>query len=298
MNILVTLHPGYGIGDAVQMSAVLRHLHKHRPDWEIDYGAEEGKHQVGRGVVRSTFTLKTPLPSERYDAVIQICLYDTWANWEDRPNTRVSAALHECFDLPWDSECGRYMVQVSDTAVGMVRQSSAIYLSGGNAGRRSNCVALHYRGDSSQDRKNLTPAQATDVCDEVRRLGHTPLVLDYRNESLVLAPKVTNPEWGRSAEMQCAVISQCAAFVGIDSGPAKCAAATDTPSLVVWTGHNPAAFFDPAPNVTHLVPARYRGLYPECPAPVLRWFEEHSSVRFYGNDPVVSVKEWLREVLR
>ena len=99
--------------------------------------------------------------------------------------------------------------------------------------------------------------------------------------------------------MNCAVIRQCAAFVGIDSGPSKCASSTDTPALVIWTGHHPAPFHDPAENTTHLVPRGYHGLEPVCnDAGVVAWFEAHHLVRQYDRDPVVEVGAWLREVLR
>ena len=55
LNVLISLHRGYGLGDAVQMSAVLRHVVAARPEWHIDYQAEEGRHQVGRGIVDNTF---------------------------------------------------------------------------------------------------------------------------------------------------------------------------------------------------------------------------------------------------
>ncbi len=98
--------------------------------------------------------------------------------------------------------------------------------------------------------------------------------------------------------MNCAIITQCQAFIGIDSGPGKCAGATDTPSLVVWTGHHPAPFYDPCPNVTHLVPMGYHGLEPVChDEKVIQWFEENYMVRKYRDDPVERIKEWLGEVL-
>ena len=115
INVLVSLHRGYGLGDAVQMSSVLRHVARYRSEWTVDYRAEEGKHQVGRGIVANTFAYGEPAPHDHYDAEVDICLYDTWANFGDRPNTRVSSCLHERFGLGWDRECGRYQVNVSQS---------------------------------------------------------------------------------------------------------------------------------------------------------------------------------------
>lgn len=308
MNVLISLHKGYGLGDCVQMSAVLRHVAKYRPHWVVDYVAEEGRHQVGHGIVARTFAYGQRYVSPHYDAEVQICLYDTWANWGDRPNTRVSSCLHERFGLPWDAECGRYQVNVSEAA----RQAATIMTPrrGGQETRRyptsTRWVAVHYQGDSSPGKKNLTHEQAERVCRRVEALGCTPLLVDWRNASpLVDRDQLwttgripPSREWGNNAEMNCAVIANCAAFVGIDSGPSKCASATDTPALVIWTGHHPAPFHDPAPNTTHLVPRGYHGLEPVCgDRGVIDWFERNYSVREYGVDLVDEVGAWLGEVL-
>lgn len=289
-RVLISLHIGYGLGDSTQMSAVLQHVVKAHPHWIIDYRAEEGQHQVGRGIVANTLTYEEPLPSAHYDAEMQIILYDTWYGWHDRPNTRVSSCLHERFGLPWVPECGRYKINVSEEAKRMV----GLLLHG------ERCVAVHYEGESAQDKKNLSHVQADAVCTEIERLGYTPLVLDWRCRSPLHHRKMRAPAaWGCDAEMVCAVIARCKAFVGIDSGPAKCASATNTPTLVVWTGHHPAPFHDPADNTTHLVPTGYHDLQPVCNDPgVVRFFEENYNVVQYRNDPVVGVKAWLSEVLR
>lgn len=315
-NVLISLHKGYGLGDAVQMSAVLRHVVAACPHWIIDYQAEEGKHQVGCGIVAHTY----PYPytgqdtahkyiQPYYDFEIQICLYDTWANWHDRPNTRVSSCLHDKFDLPWLPEYGRYKVEVQPESMDGAR----VLLWGGTEENRqptqeftryrrqtTRYVAIHYQGDSSQTKKNLTHEQTFSICKEIERLGYEPLILDWREQCPIKEyRRLRIPrEWGRDAEMVCAVISQCHAFVGIDSGPSKCASATDTPALVVWTGHHPAPFHDPAPNTTHLVPVGYHGLEPVCNDPgVIKWFEAHHTIRTYDHNLVSPIKEWLREVL-
>jgi hypothetical protein len=276
MNVLISLHKGYGLGDSVQMSAVLRHLVKARPEWKIDYRNE---HNVGRGIVANVLTYDQPLPNKHYEIEVQICLYDTWANWSDRPNTRVSSCLHDRFGLPWDRECGRYQVNIP----------SNLYKTAGqildSVDRDS--VTIHYQGDSSKAKKDLLFSQIADVRDHIVRLGCVPFHMGRHNI------------WGWDAEMNCAVIAQCKAFVGIDSGPSKCASATDTPSLVVWTGHHPAPFHDPADNTTHLVPYNYHGLAPVCnDKKVIEWFEANHKVIQYLDDPVERIKQWLTETLQ
>lgn len=296
MNVLISLYKGYGLGDGCQMSAVLRHVRRYRPHWIIDYQAEAGKECVGRGIAHNVFAYGQPYAHEYYDAEVQIILYDTWANWGDRPNTRVSSCLHERFGLGWDAECGRYEIHIREE---VRRQAREIVPFG--------AVGFHYRGDSSPDRKNLSHTQAEGVVEAILSLGKIPLLIDWRHESPLrrrndiwtTGDHSFSLDWGRDAEKNCAVISQCEAFVGIDSGPGKCASATDTPALIVWTGHHPAPFADPAPNTTHLVPVGYHGLFPVCEdAGVMAFFEQHYHVRQYQGDPVSEIERWLQEVLK
>lgn len=277
LHVLISLHRGYGLGDAVQMSAVLRHVRKYRPHWIVDFQAEKGRHCVGAGIVANTFAYGDPYPSPHYDAEVQICLYDTWCNWHDRPNTRVSSCLHERFGLGWDAECGRYQVNIQNETHKWAKNE--LYA--------ENWVAIHHQGDSSKAKKDLTYEQADEIGYYIRKLGYQPCTLGRHNR------------WGGNAEKNCAIISRCKAFVGIDSGPSKCASATDTPTLVTWTGHHPAPFHDPAPNTTHLVPVGYHGLDPVCNDPdVIRWFEAHHTVWQYRGDPVEEIRAWLKETLR
>jgi hypothetical protein len=299
INVLITLPRGYGMGDACQMSAVLRHVVKYHPHWHVDLQAEAGRYCVGRGIVENVFELgKHPYPDKNYDAEVQLLLYDTWPNFHDRPNTRVSTCLRDRFGLEWDAECGRYEVNVRRD-VWYAVQERVFQWTAKRPKLNTRMVAVHYQGDSSPEKKNLSNAQALAVFTAIRRLGREPFLLDWRGASPIDCPGVRPWQvWGGDAEVNCAVISQCEAFVGIDSGPAKCASATDTPALVVWTGHHPAPFHDPAPNTTHLVPRDYHGLEPVCDDPgVIEWFESHYNVRTYKDDPVEEIESWLRETL-
>ena len=275
VNVLISLHKGYGLGDSVSMSSVLRHVVAARPHWKIDYRAEDGKHQVGRGIVANTFSYdEMKYPSPHYDAEVQLCLFPTYYGWSNRPNTVVATCLHERFGLPWNAWLGRYQVQVSQNAHNWA--VSAV---------PTNAVALHFKGVTAKDKKDLTDEQASAICDHVQSLGYVPYVMD-------------NVPLGYSAEVNCAIIQQCKAFVGIDSGPAKCAGATDTPALVVWTKHHPVQFYDPALNVCHLIPYGCHDNPPVCGAEgVVQFFESNYRYRVYFGDCVPEINMWLSEVL-
>lgn len=281
LNILISLYKGYGLGDAVQMSSVLKHVRKYRPHWIIDYQAQEGQYECGRGIVHNVFPYGiTSYPTPKYDGEVQIKLYDIWANWTDRPNTRVTSALHGVFDIPWDKELARYEVNVSQSvhnwAVKVIPKKS---------------VAYHYEGVTATDKKNLTDEQVIRIREVIQYLGYHPYKMGK------------NIPQGYSAEVNCAIISQCDAFIGIDSGPGKCASATDTPSLIIWTGHHPAAYHDPAPNTTHLVPHNYHSMFPVCNhEEVIQWFEDNYKIRKYDPEDnknlISNVHMWLSEVLK
>lgn len=302
IRVLISLHRGYGLGDAVQMSAVLRHVAKYRPQWRVDFQAEEGYHQVGRGLVENTFAYGGAYPSPHYDAEVQMLLFERFAGWTDRPNTRVSQCLHERFDLPWDEECGRYKVEVRPCSVQAARTLLRCESGKHKVATQFNgrFVAVHYQGNSDPEGKDLTHSQALDICKVIDSLGYVPVILDWREKSPLPYRRLTTPShWGKDAEMVTAVISQCAAFVGIDSGPGKCASATEVPSLIVWTGHHPAVFHDPAPNTTHIVPNNYHHMKPVCGNwDVMDWFEKHYNVRYYKCNPAVRVVNWLMETLK
>ena len=285
INVLVSLHRGYGLGDAVSMSAVLRHVKKYRPHWLFDYQAEEGHHQVGRGIAHNTFAWGQVRESPLYDAEVQITLFDKWHGFTDRPNTQVSVCLKQHFNLDWDDECGRYEVAVSASA----HRSAQEYMHHVTSEytrpyRMSRCVGIHTEGRTAKSMKDLTPIQDEQICDAIRRAGCMPF--SFKNYS-------------GNVEANCALIRQCEAFVGIDSGPAKCASATDTPTLVVWTGHHPAQFHDPAPNTTHLVPTNYHELHPvRGNEKVIMWFLANYKVRHYHIDPIPEIQQWLQETLK
>lgn len=271
MNVLISLYKGYGLGDAVQMSAVLRHIRAYRSDWKIDFQAEKGRETVGYGIVNNIFAYGEPYPSEHYDLDVQIVLYDTRANWLDRPDTRVTSCLHERFGIEWDKRYGRYLINVPLEIQAKVPDLS-------------NYICIHYQGDSDKERKDIS---ITVIKLVTKNMRDTPLILDWRPDSNSIIRGIRSfgfdSELGRDAQWNCAIISKCKAFIGIDSGPGKCASATNTPSLIIWTHHDPAAFHDPAPNTTHLVPASYISS---------KFFQENYKYAHY-TDLVQGILKWI-----
>lgn len=293
MRLLINMHGGYGLGDAVMFSPVLRHLQKHRRNWIVDFLCDPGREATARGLCRNVFTKDTNA-SLTYDREITIALYDTLCGWSDRPNTRVSSVLHEYFGMAWDKSCGSYWVDIHNNVFSEVERWI----------QNRQCVAIHYEGDSAKERKNLTHEQIRPIIEEIKKFGYTPIILDWRNSSpLVDGVTVFSPgrlsvgeQWARSAEHNAAIIEECHAFIGIDSGPGKCASATFTPSLICWTGNHPAMYHDPARNTKHLIPADHARLI-DHNAGALSFFRDNYDFETYQNDLPTKAISWLKRVL-
>ena len=309
LRILLRLHRGYGLGDAVMFSVVLQHLRARRPHWQIDFCAERGKHSAGHGLCERAFAYEDPDPPKAYDREATVMLFDNPGCWIDRPCTRAVSCLHEMFGMAWEEPLGRYKVCVSPEA----RAAAADRLDAIDP-KTQGVVLIHYEGKSAPQNKNLAHEQAGAFCRAVIELGRIPVVLNWRGH-LPLPPgakvfdgeagrernptDTTWPGWGGDAEHLAAVVGQVAAFVGIDSGPGKVASATETPALICWTDrHHPLQFHDPAPNTTHLLPEGHEKMVPILgDLRRLDYFKQAYLSRTYSGDLVAKVGKWLREVI-
>ncbi len=291
----------HGLGDAVQLGIVLRHLRKHRPDWQIDVHCQRGKHSAVRGLCHAVYHDREARPNEQaYDKHFDLGWYECYSAFSDSPCTKACNCLREVFGIvPELALCG-YVVecQAEDYAV------TARYLEsiGGrkNAAGRFNAVVIHYEGNTSTPKKNLCRHTVAALCENVREAGHLPVILDWDRRSPlsdqkhIFCPGVgPNDIWGGfgsgDAARITALIAQCTAFVGIDSGPGKCAGATDTPSVIVWTGHHPIQFHDLCANTTHLVPEEHRALPPAQQRQVAEFFSKHYRFCTYAKDRLTEV---------
>ncbi len=319
IRMLISLHKGYGMGDAVQMSSVLRHFRKYRPNYRFDFQAQMNQECIGEGIAENTLRYGSLGPTPNYDAEILITLYDTWHWFTDRPNTRVTSCLKQHFGIEWDRECAKYEINVSPGmtwfAKNIVESTVPFYL------HDTPIVALHYQGTSLPQNKDLTDEQAINILTTIRRLGFVPLLIDWKAKSVIkevlddrgvhiysVRPRGNegswyghDSSWGGNPHLNAAIINRCVAFIGIDSGPAKCASATEVPTLVIWTKHHPAQFHDPASNTTHLVPRDFHSLDPvNQNKGVIKWFDENYKCRFYDKNPnsmEYEVETWLERTL-
>lgn len=285
----------HGLGDAVQLTVVLKHLAKYRPDWQVDVWGLVGKHTAWRGLCRAVYSDRDPAPGKIYQQVFELGWHENYNGYPDRPNSKVTNCLADVFGIPYDSSLARYHINITDES----RAASAEYLASigcvrGQSGR-FNSLVIHYQGNTSTAKKNLGHEYIGNLChNAIHRKGMVPVILDWDNRSpwpdrkAIFCPRPGGSDlWHGTgtgdAERIAALIDVSSAFLGIDSGPGKCASATDTPTCIVWTGHHPIQFHDPAPNTYHLVPSNHRGIPPVATAPAAGdYFERHYRFRTYG----------------
>lgn len=275
VRILFDLRSGFGIGDGVQTSILWRHLRKYRPNWVIDVRAPGAFAPAIRPFVHAFWPSEGVDPTGEYEAVHQLNWTDCFETFADRPSTKVAFALKNVFGIEeYDPALGRYGVEFDPSFGGVFNQ----------------IVACHFEGNSHPERKNLSPQDQKTIISGIHDLRHCEI----------------NADTFKSVMEMASGIGICAAFVGIDSGPGKVASATDTPTLICWTGHHPLRYHDPAPNTTHLMPERHWEFPPFNGKSCFEDLERYAADYFAANykwrcylpgQLAAEACRWLREVL-
>lgn len=259
----------HGLGDAVQFTVVLRHLRILRPEWDIDVVALRGKHSAFYGQCRHVFHDQDPLPSpSAYDQILDVQWHEHDRVESASPSTKPARCLREELNLDLIEQEFRYRIEVGEDADRKVCEYLTSVCCAAHEGRYP-VMLLHYQGNTSGARKDLSHDIAAKICTAARAGGLIPVILDWDSRSPlpdnqeVFCPRVGASDlWGGfgsgDAEVLAALIRRASLMVGIDSGPLHVAGATNTPTLAVWTQHFPSQYFDLAENVTHFVPAEWK----------------------------------------
>ncbi|MBL9124457.1 MAG: FkbM family methyltransferase [Planctomycetaceae bacterium] len=280
----------HGLGDAVQMTVLLRHLQHYHPEWMIDVAAKPGADSLFAGLCRRVHRLGREPADVEYALAHTLVWAEPWGCFDDVPATKAERALSEVFQLQPRAELCRYQIRTSDRA----REATAHYLRSlarVPRGGRFPVVLFHYQGNSAPQQKTLDEEVVARLVRRCSERGLTPVILDWDARSRltqlpgVACPDAEHPLWmglgTGDGETLAALIDQAAAMVAIDSGPGHIAGATETPTLVVWTGHHPLQFYGLAPNVCHAVPERHASLLRgDCRAG-LAYFERAYEHRLY-----------------
>lgn len=123
-------------------------------------------------------------------------------------------------------------------------------------------ICLHSRGTNWHERKSLSDETAADVQrDFLRSSAGSMVILDWDSR----APQIGHerirgiiPTWGRiNPEHLTALLMQCDAMIGVDSGPLHLAAMTSIPCVGVFHSLHPNRCCLPNPNCVYMVSARH-----------------------------------------
>ncbi|MBC8356994.1 MAG: FkbM family methyltransferase [Planctomycetes bacterium] len=307
-NVLIKFQ--HGLGDAVQLTAVLRHLRHYHPRWNIEVAALPGKHSAFVGLCDKALSLNgKPVATDGYDRVFDLAWEECATCFADCPSTKVERCLVENFDVAPIPDLCRYEMQPREEAIAKAKRylRQVCKVHPGEDGRYP-VVLIHYQGNTSVEYKDLPHDTARKICEQVIKSGSVPVILDWDNRSpLPDGKRIHNPHvdldiWGGlgtgDAEVLAALIELSSLMIGVDSGPLHVAGATSTPTLAVWTKHHPLHYFDHADNVTHLVPKRHDELLRGDREAGDAYFQSHYQYRPYDvleNELLTMVDEQLQD---
>ncbi len=262
----------HGLGDAVQLTTVLLHLKKHRPDWLVDVNTLVGKHSAFHGLCNRVYVQdRESPPCCQYQQRFDLEWHESAVSYGDSPSTKAERSLREEFGISPDPALCRYAIQIGTEATSLARSYlERVCQTAPRENGRFPAVLIHYEGNTSAEFKNIPTEVIQRLCDDILEAGFTPIILDwdYRTPLVeanrvdgtarVHCPVVTEPIWRGTgtgdAESLAALIDLSSLMIGVDSGPLHVAGATSTPTLGVWTWHHPLHYFGHAENVTHLIP--------------------------------------------
>ncbi len=298
MNVLIKF--AHGLGDAIQLTIVLRHLQKYRSDWNVDVFCLHGKHSALAGFCRRAYHDREPRPEEgEYDHIFDLGWWENYSPFANSPSTKPSNCLRDVFDLQPDPALFEYSIEIGEAATNRAEE----YLKS-ICGLRRNVrplpvVILHYEGNTAAEKKNLTHDQANQICHWAVAEGFVPVILDWDRRSplidqkTVFCPTAEREDlWGGfgsgDAEMIAALIEHSSLMIGVDSGPLHVAGATGTPTIGVWLKHHPMQYFDLCRNVTHVIPGNWPDMRPCGEQPAREFFENNYRFTAYPEHGLVA----------
>ena len=302
-NVIIKFR--HGLGDAVQLTSVLRHLHHYHPDWRIKVASLVGKHSAFHGLCDEVSILDGEPPrTERIDGEYNLDWHECATCYADSPSTKADRCLREVFELaPMENLC-RYVIKPCEAAIEKahryLRQVCQVSL-GDDC--RYPVVLIHYEGNTSSERKDLPHEVVRILCENIIRAGCVPIILDWDNRSpLPDGKRIHNPRvdlelWDGMGTGDAAVLAALTELstlmIGVDSGPLHVAGATSTPTIAVWTGHHPLHYMALADNITHLVPENHRELLRGNREVGETYFREHYRYQTYNDleDALVAAVE-------
>lgn len=304
-NILLRF--SHGLGDCVQLTVVLQHLRKHRPELRIDVQvSDSGKASLFAGFenVRAIWNDKDRLP--HYDDDLKL---DWWepdsVESATTPATKAEQCLRRIFQIEPEAELCNYVIPSATERSDKIEDYLKSIAGEPGPGGRYRAVVIHYQGNTAAYAKNLDHDTIFALCQAISERGYVSIILDWDarsplpNGQSIHCPHAAHPLWEGIGTGHAGTIAQliqrCAVFVGIDSGPQKVAGATDTPTLGVWRHMHPVHYYGFG-NALHIVPENHEPLIRGDLDRGLSLFRDCYSHVTYSHDGLSKIL--IREVLR
>ena len=274
------------MGDVVQLTIIVKHIKTYMPEAYVAVVALPGRANVFAGLADQYWEFRHPFywTFEKWDFTFDLAWSRPCCNYLTAPPTKVT----ECYyielcpplEIPLDPALYRYEIQPQPEA----EAKAEAFVE-----KIKPFAFCHFHSEVSGEDKHLTAKEGGAVCDMLIDRGLVPLILvkgrqDRRADCLYLDTSTgLYDRWG-DAQVLRSVIDRAAVAITIDSGPGHIAAATDTPTIVVWKKTVCPYCFDPAPNVLHLTPEGWPSLmFPEFREEALEAFASDYNVLTYDN---------------
>jgi len=230
-----------GFGDAVALSAVLRHLRHYHPRARLEVVTEPDR--------TALYSTSVPDPTLGRPLVDRILFRDTAAwcthplypwpghsrSFRGCPSTPVEHCLVDRLGLQPVRELCHYWVPGRVQGSGFRVQRSVE-----NGLRAVPSALCHFAGEHRKPQKNLTLEQQSEVACQLRCAGYGVHVLGEDISASNAAELID-------------LIQSCDLFVGVDSGPLHMASALGKRAIGLWTYLSPLHCFCPDSTTHHLL---------------------------------------------
>ncbi len=268
MNVLIRMfassHDRRGLGDTVQFNIVIKHIKKHNPNWKLFLETTQGKEPCCSHLVERCFLVEERCETKaKFDKIINFNFKEPDQTTCDRaiqyslPASKPLDAVVGDLELTPDPNLFKYEIEIKQQTKKIVSN----YLK--TIPQKNGIVSIHYQASSSPNKKNIAQNDVKNICDFLFRNGYTPLILDWKDDTLIdnqtiFGTTKNHSIWQNqrngSAEIIAAIIEQSKLFIGVDSGPLHIAGCLKTPTIGFWKDHHPMHYFDFSDNVIHLLP--------------------------------------------
>lgn len=312
MKVLVRLYANSrdrrGLGDAVQLVIILKHLKKTHPNWEIYTETSSGKESCFTGFVKHTFNIEeSPANPKDFEKVYNLFFGEPNKSTSELavkyqvPATKTTTTLVEDFQIIPDPLLFKYDINISAQIHRIVKS----YLS--TIPSKNGIITIHPHAISTPHNKDIDDKDLSMICDSLIHNGYTPLILDWKDSDLpdqkrIFSPMRNNSIWmGQphgNAGVIASIISQSKLFIGVDSGPLHVAGTTKTPTIGYWKFHHPIHFYDLSDNVTHMTPCEHlKYMYSDNKRLLDDYFQRNYKHRWYSGCRKTAIVDTIYETI-